>query len=291
LEFTVITKKNLIMERKSNRDHSPEIIDLSSSADEDENEDEDLQRAIALSLGNDYPPPKHVRKHQKEKSKSQEPINSVPADSSTEPVKSHMTTFGSLLLDRKRMEQERQERLRKKRQQESPPPETSRPAQRPKISGASLSKNKHLETTSKDAITATSKTHHAESSTQTLPFAKGAVKRTWTQGCERRGDDIKIEEVFQKNELKLAVLASFQWDDDWLLSKIDLSRTKLICIAFARDEAHVRHYSSNFYWPYPGSIDIHSRKTRCGQMCPRVISGFASQPCMVAVQCTPKSSY
>lgn len=279
------------MERKSNRDHSPEIIDLSSSADEDENEDEDLQRAIALSLGNDYPPPKHVRKHQKEKSKSQEPINSVPADSSTEPVKSHMTTFGSLLLDRKRMEQERQERLRKKRQQDSPPPETSRPAQRPKISGASLSKNKHLETTSKDAITATSKTHHAESSTQTLPFAKGAVKRTWTQGCERRGDDIKIEEVFQKNELKLAVLASFQWDDDWLLSKIDLSRTKLICIAFARDEAHVRHYSSNFYWPYPGSIDIHSRKTRCGQMCPRVISGFASQPCMVAVQCTPKSSY
>lgn len=30
-----------------------------------------------------------------------------------------------------------------------------------------------------------------------------------------------------------------QWDDEWMLSKIDVSRTRLVCVAFASDEAQV----------------------------------------------------
>ncbi len=66
------------------------------------------------------------------------------------------------------------------------------------------------------------------------------MKKTWVYGQARLGDDIKIEEVLQKTQLELAVLSSFQWDEDWLMSKVDITRTKLILVAFAADEAQVR---------------------------------------------------
>ncbi|CAI4211433.1 unnamed protein product [Parascedosporium putredinis] len=127
------------------------------------------------------------------------PRPSMPLNRDQNPKSPCMATFGSLLLDRKTMEFE------------LCPQKTS--------------------TTIREANTISSRS--------ILPFPTGTVKRTWTHGQERRGDDIKIEEVFQRSELKLAVLASFQWDDDWLLSKINLSQTRLICVAFARDEAHI----------------------------------------------------
>lgn len=55
-----------------------------------------------------------------------------------------------------------------------------------------------------------------------IQFPQGAVKKTWTYGCPRSPahDDIKLEEVLQKRDLELAVLSSFQWDVDWLFSKV-----------------------------------------------------------------------
>lgn len=73
-----------------------------------------------------------------------------------------------------------------------------------------------------------------------LPFPKGVVKKTWVYGQPRKGDDIKIEEVLQKQHLQLAVLSSYQWDEEWMLSKIDIARTKLILVAFAANDAQVR---------------------------------------------------
>ncbi|KAL1844048.1 hypothetical protein VTJ49DRAFT_5799 [Mycothermus thermophilus] len=67
-------------------------------------------------------------------------------------------------------------------------------------------------------------------------FPRGVVKKTWVSGQPRRGDDIKIEEVLQKDQLQLAVLSSYVWDEEWLLSKIDISRTKLMLVAYAADE-------------------------------------------------------
>ncbi|KAK0748634.1 hypothetical protein B0T21DRAFT_278159 [Apiosordaria backusii] len=71
-----------------------------------------------------------------------------------------------------------------------------------------------------------------------LPFPHGVVKKTWIYpSYPRVGDDIKIEEVLQKDILELAVISSFQWDEDWMLSKIDITRTKLYLVAFANSEA------------------------------------------------------
>ncbi|GAO19625.1 hypothetical protein UVI_02022500 [Ustilaginoidea virens] len=73
-----------------------------------------------------------------------------------------------------------------------------------------------------------------------VPFPEGVVKRTWVQGYSRSSDDIKIEEILQKDQLKLALLSSFQWSEPWLLTKIDVSRTKVILAAFAADELQLQ---------------------------------------------------
>ncbi|KID64833.1 tyrosyl-DNA phosphodiesterase domain-containing protein, partial [Metarhizium hybridum] len=73
----------------------------------------------------------------------------------------------------------------------------------------------------------------------TVPFPRGTVKRTWALGYDRSPDDIKIEEVLQRDRLLLALFSSFQWDEAWLLSKIDTSRTKILLAAFASDDAQI----------------------------------------------------
>lgn len=78
-----------------------------------------------------------------------------------------------------------------------------------------------------------------------VPFPEGVVKRTWVQGYSRSSDDIKIEEILQKDQLKLALLSSFQWSEPWLLTKIDVSRTKVILAAFAADELQKQAMRSN----------------------------------------------
>ncbi|OBT73845.1 hypothetical protein VF21_06701 [Pseudogymnoascus sp. 05NY08] len=65
-----------------------------------------------------------------------------------------------------------------------------------------------------------------------VQYPHGVVKQTWAFGFPRSGD-IKIEEVLQKNDLDLAVLSSFQWDQEWILSKLNMARTKLILVAQA----------------------------------------------------------
>lgn len=83
---------------------------------------------------------------------------------------------------------------------------------------------------------------------QTLPYPRGVIKKTWIYpSYPRAGDDVKIEEVLQKDILELAVISSFQWDEDWMLSKIDISRTKLYLIAFAKSEAQVRYIHTYIY--------------------------------------------
>ncbi len=56
-----------------------------------------------------------------------------------------------------------------------------------------------------------------------IQYLDGIVKKTWAFGYDRRGDDIKIEEVLQKNDLQLAVLSSYQIDADCMSSVLYLS--------------------------------------------------------------------
>ncbi|TVY28988.1 Tyrosyl-DNA phosphodiesterase [Lachnellula hyalina] len=75
-----------------------------------------------------------------------------------------------------------------------------------------------------------------KASTPGIQYPDGAIKKTWVYGCPRQGDDIKIEEVFQKKDLELAVLSSFQIDPAWVEAKLD-SKTKIIWVLQEKDEA------------------------------------------------------
>lgn len=169
----------------------------------DDSEDSQLKLAIALSLQDDVD---HERNHAKQKS--------------TEP-KSENATIGIFSsLDRKKMEQERLARLAGKRNRE--------------VSDMH-DENDMPMAKKKGGLSADLSSYHGD-----VPFPEGVVKRTWVRGYDRTNDDIKIEEIFQKKDLVLAFLSSFQWDEPWLLSKIDVSRTKVVLAAFAQDESQVR---------------------------------------------------
>ena len=182
--------------------------------------------------------------------------------------------IGGLLggLDRKKMEEERLARLKKRKaseltgdgkEVEAVPTGTgsrggvaearnsseSRPYQRPKLDWPSseppVPPVSLRAASSYPASVSKASKPAAAGCTSSLPFPRGVVKKTWSRSQPRLGDDIKIEEVLQKDKLKLAVLSSFQWDDEWLVSKLDLAQTRVILIAFAADEAQQQEMESN----------------------------------------------
>ncbi|EQL01599.1 ubiquitin interaction domain-containing protein [Ophiocordyceps sinensis CO18] len=188
---------------------NPAATDLASDADDDEA----LRVAIAMSL-QDQPSPA-TRASATNKS----PAPQRPPQSET--------SFSLLSLDRRGMEEERLARMARKRARspsdddvvEVPPPrKKSMPAPR------------RLDETCTDS---------------TLPYPNGTVKRTWVRGYPRTGDDIKIEEVLQKDKLLLAILSSYQWNDEWILSKVDVAKTKLLLAAFASDDRQKEEMRAN----------------------------------------------
>lgn len=76
-----------------------------------------------------------------------------------------------------------------------------------------------------------------------LQHPNGAIKRTWSLYHERN-NDIKIEEVLQKDKLKIAVLSSYLWDLDWLFTKINQYTTKTILVMGAETEAEKREWTA-----------------------------------------------
>lgn len=224
-------------EPRTNRNRASKYYSMMASSDDDD----DLKRAIALSL--------------------QDPINggagetareaiSLDSDSETEmkpaltasneeltqdrPVsRVGMTLFG---LDRKQMEQERLNRKRKALSI-SPPPPRKTATRDPFV--ASL-REKETRTTPLQS-TAVSQASSG-SNGKGLEHLTGTVKKTWAFGHERKGDDIKLEEVLQKEDLNLAVLSSFQWDIDWLLAKINTRSTHITLVMQAKDQATQQQY-------------------------------------------------
>ncbi|EXL57784.1 hypothetical protein FOCG_04854 [Fusarium oxysporum f. sp. radicis-lycopersici 26381] len=193
-------------------------VELGSDMDEDEA----LRYAIALSL-----------QEQEEQGDQSSQIPSASTSTShRKGTGSGGASLGLLSLDRKKMEEERLQRLAKRRR--SPEDERSvdevPPAKRMTPSEPSKT------------VTATATAHVLPSF---VPYPKGAIKRTWAKGYPRTSDDIKSEEVFQKDKLELALLSSYQWDDEWLMSKIDPRKTKLLLLAFADSEAQKSEMRSN----------------------------------------------
>lgn len=208
---------------------------------------------------------------------SRPPQQPAPAPDQQQPA----STFSTLGLDRKKMEEERLARLNKRKAsqlEDVQPP--ARATQRPriadvsslstpvaptekaesagsKVTGSSSTSQSNPPTSQRQKIagvlpSSTPKKEDAtnakaaapasapSSSSDRLPFPRGVVKKTWAYGHPRTGDDIKLEEVLQKQHLQMAVLSSYQWDEEFLLRKIDIARTKLILVAFAVDDMQVR---------------------------------------------------
>ena len=101
-----------------------------------------------------------------------------------------------------------------------------------------------------------------------LQYPHGTVKKTWAYGHPRQ-NDIKIDEVLQKDDLNIAVLSAFQWDFDWLLQKLNLQRTRLLFIMHAKDKSHRDLLTKDFegissvrlrFPPMPGQVNcMHSK--------------------------------
>ncbi|KAK9455590.1 tyrosyl-DNA phosphodiesterase-domain-containing protein [Dipodascopsis uninucleata] len=60
-----------------------------------------------------------------------------------------------------------------------------------------------------------------------MKFPLGVVKKTAVAGYDRKGDDITIDEILEADHLRMAMLSAFQIDYNWILEKVDPSRTKL----------------------------------------------------------------
>ena len=220
------------------RDNLCQAIGIIMSSSDD---DEDLKRAIALSLQDSTAV--GTRKTDREAisldSDSETEAKLTRVASRTEAPEECSTSragLGVLGLDRKQMELER---LGRKRKAPSISPPPSRKA------------------VARDRPVATSTTQNATKTAPqaaALPGAKifsngkgpifpvGTVKRTWAFGHERKGDDIKLEEVLQKDDLTLAVLSSFQWDINWLLAKINTKATHITLVMQAKDQATQQQY-------------------------------------------------
>lgn len=204
-------------------------------------DDEDLRRAIALSLQDRTTGGAGETVHE-----------AISLDSDSEPeekparLPSHMKEKeelpnpragqGLLGLDRKQMEQERLSRKRKAPSISPPPPRKYAPSGLPVTSVP-------VQETITSALQAAAASQDPPGSTSKGPmFLAGTVRKTWAFGHERKRDDIKLEEVLQKDDLNLAVLSSFQWDIDWLLAKINRRSTQITLVMQAKDQTVQQQY-------------------------------------------------
>jgi hypothetical protein len=108
-----------------------------------------------------------------------------------------------------------------------------------------------------------------------IQYPHGVVKQTWAYGFPRSGGDIKIEEVFQKADLDLAVLSAFQWDNEWVLSKVNMARTKLILVAQAvrGDDVSLDSFCyAIYYLPSPIAVAGEGIRTKT-QRLPLFVNG------------------
>ena len=217
-----------------------------------DDEEEALRQAIAMSLGETGTDRNSGHETSVPANDPSDISNNGSSPNPSGAVISPPSSMSALGLDRRKMEEERLARLKKRKadsnfdaqgRDEVLPP-TQRPklldsnnADKPRVSVSALptsASNLKSSVHNKKAIPDITK----PSSDSHLPYPKGTVLRTWVRGNPRQ-DDIKIEEVLQKDDLELAVLSSFQWDEDWLMAKLDLRKTKVLLIAFAADEATV----------------------------------------------------
>ncbi|KAK2764860.1 hypothetical protein FQN54_008557 [Arachnomyces sp. PD_36] len=220
-------------------DDQPQEIIKPIEIDDGEDDEEELQKALALSLQNQS---------------GSSPVTLTESPKAPEPSGAR---YGIPGLDRKKQEEERLARLEKKRKATSvSPPPMSRELKAAKATPSHDHSKKNTHLTASHDRPVLQNTVQAErnrtgpsadsalSSKSALRFPTGTVKKTWAYGYPRADNDIKIEEVFQQSELEFALLSSFQWDTEWLFSKLDLTKNRCLLVMQAKDEETKRQYIS-----------------------------------------------
>lgn len=168
--------------------------------DSDSDEDEDLRRAIALSL------------QSQDEVRNDEAATDAAGDEQNSTLCGKVI-FGSISLNRKEMEEARLQRLVKRRHSHS--------------NGEEPPKKRIVR-------------QQAPSKAYSQPqYSHGTVRRTLARGHPETSECITIEEVLQKDELQLALISSFQWDEEWMLSKLNVDETCILLLAYAKDEEQV----------------------------------------------------
>ncbi len=204
-------------------------------------DDEDLKRAIALSLqdpstGGGGQTAREAISLDSDSETEKKPVRTASRVEAKKELPSSRAGLGLLGLDRKQMEQERLGRKRKAPSISPPPPRKTAASGLPTATTSAVD----ITTT---AMPATAAACGSSGSNGKGPvFLAGTTKKTWAFGHERKGDDIKVEEVLQKDDLNLAVLSSFQWDIDWLLAKINTRTTHITLVMQAKDQATQQQY-------------------------------------------------
>ncbi|KAF2222684.1 tyrosyl-DNA phosphodiesterase-domain-containing protein [Elsinoe ampelina] len=172
----------------------------------DDNDDE-LKRAIAMSLSES---------------------NTTKVEDAAAPVVKSISGLAG--FDRAAMERDRLARLqvrqgttgddsqsgRKRRRDISPPP-ISRPSKVARVTPPE-------DIPSSSVPSRTQSIHNAGSTA--LQHPHGKLFKTWAFKQARNGNEIKIEEVFEKNTLEMALLSSFQYDLAWLFTKFNTQKTR-----------------------------------------------------------------
>ncbi|KMP02196.1 hypothetical protein CISG_06197 [Coccidioides immitis RMSCC 3703] len=194
-------------------------------------DDPDLRRAIALSLQDQAlvlsPPQRH---HAREVQRENHVISEDNKGSSPSSKEHSSGAFSLRGMDRKKQEEERLARLAKKRKAEdvSSADSPARQAKAVKSAPIDLTEESNQQNHAKAVATA-SKPLASNTPDPSLQFPNGAIKKTWAFNYPRE-DDIKFEEVVQKDDLELAVLSSFQWNMDWLFTKFNVKKTRFLLV-------------------------------------------------------------
>ncbi|CAI6332619.1 unnamed protein product [Periconia digitata] len=196
----------------------------------DEDDDDDVRRAIALSLCQDTPsdaqtvplPGSQVDSVMGSQAAAcTDKLSQYAPASATSKTSTQLLTDTSstskpsefLGLDRKAMESERLARMGKRKRSASPELPSKQPT-KARVAGPAAQ----------------------QSTTDALQYPRGTVKRTWATK-RPRSNDIKLEEVLQRNTLNIAVLSAFQFESTWFHeNQIDPYQVKQIWIFSAKGE-------------------------------------------------------
>ncbi|OWO99911.1 hypothetical protein B2J93_6966 [Marssonina coronariae] len=261
--------------------HDEEVVDLVSDS---EDEDDDLNAPVVARVILEKSRPTSMTLGSARKNNYQE-----CTDDAAKPNAVPSVAPGLLGMDRKAMEAERLRRLEQRRETGQPANsillQRKRPASaspprvgdlekahvKPKLSNAKepgttrTSRGTHT-TGERDRSNILSRNQQQSLLDSGIQYPNGVVKKTWVHGVPRRGDDIRIEEVLQSNDLELAVLSAFQIEAEWVQSKLR-PQTKVVWVLQAKGEAEKENIRSdapaNYRFCFPnmeGNVNcMHSK--------------------------------